>query len=72
VRADCARQDELIIAHVDPRHLVRAAGRPELGHEPAEGPHEGAAGQRGEAAERPGSLADDEGPAPEGGRSQEV
>ena len=49
-------------------HLVRPARRPALGHEPAEGPHEGAALQRGQAAEHRGPLEDEQGAAAACGR----
>ena len=46
--------------------------RPALRHEPAEGPHEGAALQRGQADGHRGPLQDEQAAAPARGRSQEV
>src|SRR5205085_2492742 len=43
-----------------------------FGHEQAEGPHEGAALQRGEAARNQRPLADDEGAAPASRRREEL
>src|SRR5437764_2058940 len=43
------RRGQGVVAPVPRGHLVRPQGRPPLGHEPPEGPHEGAALQRGQA-----------------------
>ena len=65
VNKERARKGEARTAStlVDAGHLVRPPRRPPLRHEPAEGPHEGAALQRGEAPRHQGPLAHDQGAA---------
>ena len=48
--------------------FARSPRWPALGHEPPEGPHEGAALQRGQAAEHLRSLTDEQAAAAAGGR----
>ena len=59
------------LAHVDARHVVEPPRRSALRHEPPEGPHQGAALQRGQADEHRGPLEDEQGPAPARRRPQE-
>ena len=56
-RSGEARTSSRLVAH---GHLVGSPRRPALGHEPAQGPDEGAALQRGQAPGHRGPLEDEQ------------
>ena len=74
VNKERARKGEAThrVALVDGGHLVRPPRRAPLRHEPAQGPHEGAALQRGEAPRDQGPLAHEQGAAPARRRSEKL
>src|SRR3954465_4802041 len=67
------RRDQVpAVADVDPRHLLGPPRRPPFRDEPAEGPDEGAALQRGQADEHPGPVSDEQAAAPARGRPAQM
>src|SRR4051794_17563770 len=67
-----ARPGADLLTIVDERHVVVAARRPPVRHQPAEGADEGPALQRGQAARHRGPVEDDQGPAAARRRRQEA
>ena len=74
VNKERARSGEArgVVATVPPRHVLESPRRPAVAYQSAEGPHQGAALQRGQEAGHRRALQDEQAAAPARSRPQEV